>query len=159
MKVTFRLKNDINDVLGEFGLPQFAILPDIYNVEDMVKRIVNGYHKEVRIQSVWGGIRNPAGVLQNKIRHELTNYDEVRDSLSIALKYGMDSDLVADIREELTEMSYELISIIIDMLPPSIQVNDDQRGITNISNKQLRKANDNYVNRELKQIQQEKSYS
>lgn len=159
MKVTFRLKNDINDVLDEFGLPEFVILPDIQGVEDMIRKIVAGYHKEVRIQSIWGGIRNPASVLQNKIRHELTNYDKVRDSLSEALRDGMEFDLVSDIREELTKMSYELVLMIIDMLPPLIQVNDSQRGLVKITNKQLKQANDNYINRELRQIHQDKSFA
>ncbi len=156
MQVTFELENDINDVLTEFGIPEFALLPEIESTEDMVNRIVYGYHKEVRIQSIWGGIRNPPAVLHNKIRHELTNYDEVRDALTEALEQGLDESLVMDIREELVNMSYQLCEAIIEMLPPTITVTDNDRGLIRITNKQLHKANDGYWYREIKQVSCEK---
>lgn len=152
MRAIFDLKSDINDVLWEFGLPEFHLLNKIKNVDDMVSRIVEGYHKEVRIQMVWGGIRNPAGVLQNKIRHELTNYDKVRDALTDALNNGMDRNLVIDIREELMNMAYQMVACIIGILPPVIEVKDSHRGLVQINRKQLHKANEGYMNRELKQL-------
>jgi hypothetical protein len=156
MQVTFQLENDINDVLQEFGIPEFNLLPEIEDTDDMITRVVNGYHKEVRIQSIWGGIRNPAAVLQNKIRHELTNYDEVRDALTDALDQGLDETMVIDIREELVNMSYQMCAAIIEMLPESITVTDNQRGLLRLTRKQLHKANDGYWYRESKQVHCEK---
>ncbi len=156
MLTTFKLENDINDVLREFSLPEFVLLRDIRDVNDMVDRVVAGYHKEVRIQAIWGGIRNPAGVLQNKIRHELTNYDQVRDALTDALNEGMDESLIIDIREELVNMSYQMVSAIIEMLPPVVEVRDSHRGLVQVTDKQLHKANDGYWYRENKQVSSEK---
>jgi len=156
MQVIFELENDINDVLIEFGMPEFSLLPDIEDAEDMVDRVIEGYHKEVRIQSIWGGIRNPAAVLQNKIRHELTNYDNVRDALTKALNLGLDETMFVDIREELVNMSYQMCAAIIEMLPDVITVTDKERGLIDITNKQLHKANDGYWYREFKQVSYEK---
>jgi hypothetical protein len=153
MQVTTQLVYDINDVLSEFGLPEFQILPEITDVNDMVSRVVKGYKKEVRIQSIWGGIRNPPAVMQNKIRHDLTNYDEVRDALTQALREGvLDLEFVLDVREELVKMAHEICEWIINILPGVICVEKMA-----VSSKQLRKANDGYLSKESRHLQQEKA--
>lgn len=156
MQISLELEGDINDVLKDFGIPEFTILSAIENLSDMVDRLIEGYHKEVRIQSIWGGIRNPASVLQNKIRHELTNYDVVRDALTEALRDGMDETLVVDIREELVNMSYQMCAAIIDMLPHTISVKDS-RGWIEISQQQLHRSNEGYWYRESRQVSQERN--
>lgn len=157
MQISLELDNNINDVLEDFGMPEFGILPEINSISDMIDRLIDGYHKEVYIQSIWGGIRNPSAVLQNKIRHELTNYDEVRDALTRASNNGMDKTLVMDIREELLNMSYQLCEVIIDILPHTISVKDNNRGWIEISKQQLRRSNKNYWQKELNYIYQEKN--
>lgn len=153
MQVTISLETDINDVLSYFGLPEFEILPQITDVNDMVSRVVKGYKKEIHIQSIWGGIRNPPAVMQNKIRHDLTNYDQVRDALTDAFNDGtLDYELVLDIREELVKMSHEMCQWIIDKLPGVIKVEK-----VVVSSRELHRANDVYLNKESRHLRQEKA--
>lgn len=132
-------RNEVNEVLEEFGLPQLALTVSFFDVNGMMDRVIAGYQKEIRIQSIWGGIRNPAAVLHNKIRHELTNYDKVRDALTEAFHNGMDVDLYYAIREELVSLFCLLCDQIIETLPAEIDVWDKSRLVT-IRGDKVRKA-------------------
>jgi len=56
----------------------------------------------------------------------------------------------------LVNMSYQMCAAIIEMLPDVITVTDKERGLIDITNKQLHKANDGYWYREFKQVSYEK---
>ena len=148
-------RNEVNEVLEEFGLPQLALTVSFFDVNGMMDRVIAGYQKEIRIQSIWGGIRNPAAVLHNKIRHELTNYDKVRDALTEAFHNGMDVDLYYAIREELVSLFCLLCDQIIETLPAEIDVWDKSRLVT-IRGDKVRKANENYRRREITHIENER---
>lgn len=147
--MNFLLKNCINETLIELGLPELKVFSKVKTINDMMSLIIKGYQKETKIQSLYGGIRYPAAVLQNKIRHDLTNYDVVRDA--ITLKYRSNTDLVFALREELLKMAHELCGKIIDLLP---NVRISEILITPLD---LRRANDAYLNRELVFIKREQA--
>lgn len=60
-------------------------LPNLvqFKGENWLAVLIDGYRKEIGIQARYGGIRHPQGTLHNKIRHLLTNYDDVRECLKI----------------------------------------------------------------------------
>lgn len=110
--------------------------------------LMQAYLKEIKIQSNYGGIRNPPSVLQNKIRHELTNYDEIRDAITREVRSGnIDNCSALKIRQEVTEESFELVREIISKLPKFIKIHNIV-----VSQNELFKSNENYLNKELNYI-------
>lgn len=147
---------EVNEVLDELGLPQLALTVGFYDVTSMIRRIVAGYRREIRIQSIHGGIRQPAVVLHNKIRHELTNYDDVRDALTQSHRSGvMDMSLVLDIRVELVNLFCKLCEHIIDSLPTEVEFSHKDEWIV-IPTDDVYDANRNYRKRELINIQNQR---
>src|SRR6185436_9697517 len=78
--------------------------------KDWLNRLRFAYLKEVEIQARWKkGIRNPAGIVHNKIRHELTNYDPVHDGLNST----GNSHLLAVVNAAMREF----VDLVIDTIP------------------------------------------
>lgn len=145
--------NVILEAVGESAVPQLAMKSGANDLASMVRLLLMGYAKEVSIQSRYGGIRNPAAVLHNKIRHDLTNYDSIRDALTREVnRQRMDICDALKIREAVVAKFKDLGESIIDQLPEVIKVSDNE-----VSRRDLMAANANYERRELREIATDKS--
>lgn len=142
----YRILEECNKALileaGEESIPELEMR--IKDFKKMPSDLLLHYRKEENIQRPHGGIRNPPMVLCNKIRHEFTNYDHVRDSMTDAVRSGdMDRCRELELRIILTKKVKTLVDALINSLPNSIQVNSQI-----ISRNQLFQANDRYTFRE-----------
>lgn len=159
MWLTERLVAEVNRLLievGEESIPMLKLKPSIKDPSSMFHGILNGYAREVKIQSRYGGIRNPPAVAHNKIRHDLTNYDDIRDALTDGVRSGgLDRCRAADIRKQVADLFYELCKTIIAQLPPQFTIRGADAAT--ITHRDLLAANDSYMRRESQDIAAEKS--
>lgn len=148
--------SDINQFLIENleeSIINLTLNPDAKDQSSMVAILLRGYAKEIGIQSNYGGIRNPAVVLHNKIRHDLTNYDQLRDKLTYKTKSRKISLCESfQVRKELVLKFFNLGGTIISQLPKEIKVPSAV-----ILQRELLIVNTNYKNKELNFITQEES--
>jgi hypothetical protein len=148
-------QNEVNEVLEEFGLPKLCLTIPIWNTDEILKLLKAAYKKEIEIQKPYGGIRKPSSVFHNKIRHTLTNYDEVRDALTEAANRNMDAELVLIIQEELIRLFSALCQKIISFLPKEIRMWDSGKKVS-ITHARIKEANERYENKALALINKEK---
>jgi hypothetical protein len=143
--VIHRSLEDFNTLLREVGeesIPELQLR--VKDLGSMGAELLKHYQKEVRIQTPFGGIRQPAMVLCNKIRHEFTNYDQVRDAMTDAVRSrGMDECRELELRLKLTQKVSGFVQAIINSLkcPVSVPGCIVQMG-------ELKRANDRYTQRE-----------
>jgi hypothetical protein len=145
----------LEQLTENFSTPQLSLNQNASDPDAMVRIISAGYVKEIGIQARYGGIRNPAAVLHNKIRHDLTNYDAIRDSLTYQVRVGrMDECEALRIREQNVGKFKQMCESIIRQLPPSLEIRGNA-----ISQEDLLRANTIYERRELRDIADEKMHN
>ena len=136
--------NKILNEVGEESVPKLALKVSNNISADLMRH----YQKEVGIQARYGGIRNPAMVLCNKIRHEFTNYDRIRDALTDAVRSdGIDECRELEIRAQLTKNVSNLVVSIIDNISFPISVSGQA-----IQKNELVSANTRYTIKEMGNI-------
>jgi len=119
----------------------------------MLDAVRRGYSKEVLIQSRYNGIRNPAGVLHNKIRHELTNDDKVRDAVTYALTCGLiDLYRACEIRSMLIEEMYTFVERVIERFPQVIRLEG-----AIVTRRQITLYNESWGVREIERVDAEET--
>lgn len=140
-----RVIRECNLLLNEIGietLPQLSIKADLNNLPG---KLLKHYKKEIGIQSRYGGIRNPAVVLVNKIRHEFTNYDQVRDELTYLKNNGSIDDCVYfDTLSKIIEKVGVLVLVLIDKIKCPFDIN-----VCSVSKDKMHDANDFYIRKEI----------
>ena len=140
-------------IIESFNLRHANSIPELRmtHVGDAHEELLRHYRKEVGIQKRYGGIRNPASVLTNKIRHEFTNYDEIRDELTSMSKQGyLDQCEEMEIRLELLSKVGELTENIIYRLPQKIDLSEFGGGV--VFRQELSRSNQNYFKKESRII-------
>jgi hypothetical protein len=148
------LVENFSNSVTSLEVPKLKLKVGASNLSEL---LMKHYRKEVGIQSRFGGIRNPPFVLANKIRHEFTNYDEIRDFLSNmiknreltncdALKYRL--DLVNDVKV--------MCDNLISQLPSVIDLRKESGPL--VTKSELTRANNNYSEREIRNINSEMSH-
>lgn len=134
--------------VGEDSVPELQ-LRGISPGKDIRFALLAHYQKEVRIQRPYGGIRNPTMVLCNKIRHEFTNYDHVRDSLTDAVRSGgLEKCRELELRSIVTTKVKSLVDALINTIHAPLTA-----GLQEINKQMLEQANSQYTRRELGDIQ------
>lgn len=147
--------NVLLEMVGSGAVPQLAMKAGVSDAASMVRILLVAYAKEIGIQSRHGGIRNPAVVVHNKIRHELTNYDTIRDALTREVNRGrMDICDALKVREQVVAKFKDLGESIISQLPETLKIHGNE-----IHREDLLAANANYERRELRDIAAEKSHN
>jgi hypothetical protein len=133
--------------VGEDSIPELEIR--IKDLRQIGNELMLHYQKEVLIQQPYGGIRNPPMVLCNKMRHEFTNYDHIRDSMTDAVRSGdLDKCRELELRMILTKKVKDIVDALINVVPVKISVSKQT-----VERNQLRQANERYSVRELGDIQ------
>lgn len=133
--------------VGEESVPELEL--KVKDLKTIAPELLQHYAKEVRIQQPYGGIRNPAMVLCNKIRHEFTNYDRIRDALTDAVRSGgVDECRALELRIALTHKVSGFVQAIINSMPCPLQVPNCR-----VEKDMLRQANSKYTAKEIDSIQ------
>jgi hypothetical protein len=139
-----RSVSEFNLILLEVALriPELEVRHQ--NVNTIGAELLRHYNKEVQIQSRYGGIRNPAMVMCNKIRHELTNYDDVRDAMTDEVYDGyMDECEELQLRLKLIDKVNNVVASIIEAIPCPLEVPNCK-----IDKSMLQKSNNQYTIKE-----------
>lgn len=133
--------------VGEDSIPELELR--LRDIKQIGADLLRHYQKEVAIQRPYGGIRNPPMVLCNKIRHEFTNYDHIRDSMTDAVRSGgLDKCRELELRLVLTKKVRDFVDALINSVPMTMNVSQQT-----VDQNQLRQANERYTRRELVDIQ------
>jgi hypothetical protein len=133
--------------VGEDSIPELQIKAGAG--KDIRFALLNHYQKEVNIQRPFGGIRNPPMVLCNKIRHEFTNYDHIRDSLTDAVRSGgLDKCRELELRSIVTNKVKSLVDALINNIHYPLRAGGQE-----IDKRMLEEANARYTRKELGDIQ------
>lgn len=132
--------------VGEDSVPELEMR--VKDIKQIGNELLRHYQKEVNIQRPYGGIRNPPMVLCNKIRHEFTNYDHIRDALTDAVRSGgLDKCRELELRLVLVRKVKDFVDAMINTLPGEINVS-----VQRVNREQLRQANTRYTQREVGDI-------
>ena len=138
------LYTTVNDLLSAIGCRELQARKT-KSAQESLLYVINAYQKEEKIQARYGGIRIPGAVIQNKIRHVLTNYDMVRDDLTKALvENRIKPDVYYHIRKKLVIACYSLINHLITFFPDEIVI-----GKTTIAISKVMEYNLKYKDKEL----------
>lgn len=132
-----RLLKEVEQSLPELSVKVSSNLPG---------KLLKHYRKEFDIQSKYGGIRNPAAVLTNKIRHEFTNYDQVRDALT-SLKDNLDSCEYYNILIKIVREVGFLVLVLINKIKCSLNT-----GTCIVDKDKMHLSNDLYVKKQLDEL-------
>jgi hypothetical protein len=144
------------DLFEKPKIPELVLKQGI-PVDSIVDVLLQHYRKEVSIQSRYGGIRRPASVLVNKIRHEMTNYDTVRDAITKYRKEGLLSNCEEiNIRIGLVGKVFNFVDAVISNIKGNINVPGQS---TVVKKEELIDSNRFYSNKEMDELQvQRRSY-
>jgi hypothetical protein len=135
-------------------VPELILKSGVDNIVDV---LLQHYRKEVSIQAPYGGIRRPASVLVNKIRHEMTNYDAVRDAITKYRREGMLSNCEEiNIRIGLVDKVFNFVNAVINNIQGNINV-PGQSAV--VKKHELVDSNKFYANKEMDELYvQRRSY-
>ena len=144
-----------NKLLMEVGEESIPVLAIKANLDNLPGKLLKHYKKEAQIQSRFGGIRNPAAILVNKIRHEFTNYDSVRDALTDVRNSGnIDDCRYYEVLSKIIEEVGLIVLVLINKIKCPINVN-----VCNVEKSALQNANDNHIKKELSSLSVERKLS